>query len=218
MAKVSQDKFIEESTQWFAKINQQNPFLVVWISVGVILVVFYLVFFQTKLKEMTALGAEIGNLAQSLDQTKADLQRIDQYNQELGNLRDKIENFNKRVRSKDEMPAAFEKLSRFAAEHGVKIEQMMPDEPRSEIVLSNAEGNFVGIPVVIGARGSYHDFGRFINKLEEAGIFVGVYDFGIMSNPEDSNRHLIKLVLRLVIFEKVEKSDKPERKKGRVIK
>ncbi len=218
MARITQDNISEESSKFISKLNEQNPFLIVWLAAGVILVVFYVLFFQAKVKETTVLSAEIGNLQQSLDQTKSDLQRIKQYSQELDNLRTKIENFSKRVKSKDEIPVAFEKLSRFAADNGVKIEQMMPDEARSEIVLSNAEGNFVAIPVIIGARSSYHDFGRFVDKLEDAGIFVGVYDFGIMTNPTDSNQHLVKLVLRLIIFEKVEKNDKPERKKGRVIK
>ncbi len=218
MAKASSENINEQISKLISKINEQNPFLVVSIAAGVILVLFYFIFFQAKIKETTALGAEIGNLSQSLDQTKSDLQRINQYNQELDNLRKKIENFNKKVKSKDEIPVALESLSRLASDNGVKIEQMMPDEARSEIILSNAEGNFVAIPVVIGARSGYHDFGKFVNKLEDSGIFLGVSDFGVMTNSADSNQHMVKLVLRLVIFEKVEKSDKPERKKGRVIK
>ena len=95
---------------------------------------------------------------------------------------------------------------------------MMPDEARNEVILENDEGNFITIPVVIGARSSYHDFGRFINKLEDAGIFLGISDFGIMSNSADSNNHLVKLVLRLVIFEQVDKNDKAAKKTGKRIK
>ncbi len=218
MPRVTQDNSSQSAARLISRINEQNPFLVVGIAAGVILVVFYLVFFQAKIKEATTLTGEIGDLQQTLDQTKSNLQRINQYNQELENLQKKIENFSKRIKSRDEIPGALENLSRFASEQGVKIEQMMPDETHSEIVLTNAEGNFVAIPVVIGARGSYHDFGRFINKLENAGIFLGSSGFGIMTNSANGNQHLIKLVLRLVIFETVEKSDKPERKKGRVIK
>ncbi len=218
MAKVTQDSISEEISKLVSKINEQNPFLIVGIASGVIAVVFYFVFFQSKIRETTALSAEIGNLSQSLEQTKSNLQRISQYNQELANLRVKIESFNKKIKSRDEIPVALENLSRLASDNGVKIEQMMPDEARSEVVFNNAEGNFVAIPIVIGARSSYHDFGRFINKLEAAGIFLGITDFGIAANSADSNQHLIKLVLRLVIFEAAEKSDKADKKTSRAAK
>ncbi len=217
MARSAPEKIDEQISRVVTKINEQNPFLVVGISVGVLLVIFYLLFFQAKIKETTVLTAEIGNLQQTLDETKNNLARLNQYNQELLNLRQKINFLSKKIKSKEEIPAALESLSRVASENGVKIEQMMPDEGRSDIVLSNDEGNFTAIPVVIGARSSYHDFGRFINKLEDAGIFLGITDFGVMTNSADSNQHLVKLVLRLVFFEKVDKNDKPARKAGKRI-
>ena len=218
MARDVQINIGEEVSKLISKINEKNPYLIVGIGAGIILIGFYFIFFQAKFKEITILSAEMGNLRQTLEQTQSNLQRVNQYNKERANLNQKIENFSKKIKSKDEIPGALEKLSRLAAQNGVKIEQMMPDEAHSEVVLKNEEGHFISIPVVIGARSSYHDYGRFVDKLEDAGIFLGISDFGIMTNSADSNKHLVKMVLRLIIFEKVDKNEQIDSKTGKPIK
>lgn len=208
MARNTQSTVNEQISKLISKINEQNPFLVVGIAAGIIIVLFYFVFFQSKIKETTALGSEITTLQQTLDETKNNLQRLSQYNQELANLRKKIDDLGKKIKTKEEIPTALESLSDLAAQNGVKIQQMRPDEARGETVLKNTEGKFISIPVVIGARSSYHDFGKFVNTIEQSGIFLGISDFGVMVNLDDSNQHLIKIVMRLVIFEKAEIVDK----------
>ncbi len=217
MAKNTSSDISGNISSWIATVNEKNPFLIIGLFSGVLLIFFYLVFFQTKVKETTVLGGEIRNLQQSLEETENNLARKSQYVQELVNYNKKLDALNRKIKAKEDIPAALEKLSQLASDNNVKIEQMMPDEGRSEIVLKNPDGNFTAIPVVIGARSSYHDFGRFVNKVEESGIFLGISDFGISTNTADSNQHLVKLVLRLVIFEKVENKEAPARIPGRRI-
>lgn len=217
MAKNNPSLSGESLSATIAKINEKSPYLIVMIVAGAIAVFFYYAFFETKIKETTVLGGEIRDLHQTLDETHNNLLRIGQYQQEVAKLKTKIEKYSKRVKSREDIPSALESLSRLASENGVKIEQMMPDEAHNEIVFKNAEGNFIAIPVVIGAKSGYHDFGRLINKLEDAGLFVGLRDFGIVTNASDSNQHQVKLVLNLVIFEKADNVEKPERKHGRRI-
>ncbi len=212
MAKVTKSSIKEQVSDVISKINDQNPFLVVGIAIGVILVVYYFVFLQGKIKETTDLTTEISNLQQSLDSTNNNIQRSKQYKEEHSNLEQKIDNFNKMVKTKEEIPSALENLSRIAADKGVKIEQMMPDIARGETVLKNPDGKFIAIPIVIGARSSYHNFGRFMSAIENEGIFSGISDFGLMTNTADSNQHLVKLALKVIIFEKAEKVEKPKGK------
>ena len=209
MAKVTKSSLRDEITGLISKINNQNPFLIVGIILGFILVVYYFIFLQGKIKETTEIGGEVSNLQQSLDVTKNNIQRFSQYQDELKNLQNRLESLNKKVKTSEEIPSALENLSRAAADNGVKIEQMMPDTARGEAVLKNKEGKFIAIPIIIGARSTYHNFGKFVNVLEREGVFSSIPDFGIMVNPDDNNQHLVKLVLKIIIFEKLEKSEKP---------
>jgi Tfp pilus assembly protein PilO len=198
----------DEVSRVIDKVNAKNPYLIVGIVCGAILIMFYYGFFQAKLGEITILNGDIGNLQQSLDETKNNLQRLNQYNEEIALYRKRVEILNKKIRTKEDIPVALENLSRIAVESGVQIEQMMPDEARGEVVHKAGDTKYIAIPIVIGARSSYHGFGKFVNSLEKEGIFLGFSDLGIMTNPSDPNQHLVKLVLRLAVTEKDEKTDK----------
>ena len=218
MSKAAKTTINDQITGVINKINDQNPVLVVLTAIGFILVVYYFIFLQGKIQETIALTSKIRDLRETLVTTKNDIQRSPQYKEQHSNLEKKIDSFNKMVKTKEEIPSALENLSRIAASKGVKIEQMMPDTARGETVLKNPEGKFIAIPIVIGARSSYHNFGRFMSAIEGEGIFSGISDFGLMTNPADSNQHLVKLVLKVIIFEKaekVEKAEKAEKPKGK---
>ncbi|MCC6758285.1 MAG: type 4a pilus biogenesis protein PilO [Candidatus Omnitrophica bacterium] len=208
MAKNSFGNIGDEISSAIEKVNAKNPYLIVGIVCGAILIMFYFGFFQSKLGEITILNGDIGNLKQSLDETKNNLQRLNQYNEEVTLYRKRVEVLSKKIRNKDDIPVALENLSRLAVQSGVRIEQMMPDEARGEVVHKTADTSYIAIPIVIGARSSYHSFGKFVNSLEKEGIFLGFSDLGILTNPADNNQHMVKLVLRLAVTEKIEKSDK----------
>ena len=208
MSKNNLGNIGEQVSAVIDRVNAKNPFLVVGIVCGAILVMFYSGFFQSKVGEITILNGDIDNLNQSLDVTKNNLQRLGQYNSEVELYSKRVEILSKKIRSKEDIPVALENLSRIAVESGIQIEQMMPDEARGEVVHKSADTKYIAIPIVIGATGSCHSFGKFVNKLEKEGIFLGFSDLGILTNPADPNDHLIKLVLRLAIPEKDEKTDK----------
>ena len=196
-----------------SKVNDKNPWIVVFVAIGLILAIYYVVFLQGKLKELTEITTTIDNSRQALDVTKNDIQRYVQYQEELKNLQRKLETLSKKIKSKEEIPGALQNLSQLSSKNGVKIEQLMPDTDRGKVLLKNNEGKFVAVPVIIGAKSTYHNFGRFLNALERQGIFSGVADFGLMVNPDDSNQHLVKLVLNIIIYEVADKEEKPAGKK-----
>lgn len=213
MAKSGKGGIQDQITDLITKVNEKNPSIVIFVAVGMILAVYYVVFLQGKLKELTELSTTISNSQQALDVTKNDIQRYPQYQDEVKNLQGKITALSRKIKSKEEIPGALQNLSQLASKNGVKIEQLMPDTDRGKVLLKNKEGKYVAIPVIIGAKSSYHNFGRFINALEQQGIFSSVADFGLVTNPEDSNQHLLKLVLHIAIFEVADKDEKPAGKK-----
>lgn len=203
----------DQVTDLITKANDKNPFMIVFVAIGLILAVYYVIFLQGKLKELTELSTTINNSQQALDVTKNDIQRFSQYQDEVKNLNKKLENLSKKIKSKDEIPIALQGLSQVAAKNGVKIEQLMPDTNRGKVLLKNKEGKFVAIPIIIGARSTYHNFGRFLNMVEKQGVFSGVADFGVMTNPDDANQHLVKIALNIIVFEVADKEEKPAGKK-----
>jgi Tfp pilus assembly protein PilO len=193
----------EQMTKMVSRINEKNPYLLAGLLAGGISVAYYFLFLQNKINEINTVQTEISGLQQSGTSTKSDIDRLAQYETELKSLNEKGEKLKVMIKTKEEVPVILENVSKMADRNGVTIEQIMPDTDKGKVVLKNSEGKYIAVPIVIGARSGYHNFGRFMNQLETEGMLT-IPDFAIMTNDKDNDHHLIKLILHVTIFEKAE--------------
>jgi hypothetical protein len=102
----------------------------------------------------------------------------------------------------DEISSALNKISSLAGEHGVKITQLVPQAMDVKPLVTNEEGKFYGLGIFIRGHGGYHQFGKFINRLERERTFWRVESIMIAADPRDTQRHSISLTLKILILEK----------------
>ena len=67
--------------------------------------------------------------------------------------------------------------------------------------MKNNDGQYLAVPVKVEASGGYHNFGRFLNQLENEEQFFTIFDFSIIGNNQDTVHHSISLTIKALIFE-----------------
>ncbi|MDP8230994.1 MAG: type 4a pilus biogenesis protein PilO [Candidatus Gorgyraea atricola] len=91
----------------------------------------------------------------------------------------------------DEIAVLLEDFSSVAESSGVKILRIKPLETLDNI--SQAGGLYSEFPILIEARGGYHQCGVFVNNLESMTTFIRIDDVDIKGRSEDPRRHDIRL-------------------------
>lgn len=98
----------------------------------------------------------------------------------------------KQLAGHDEIAALLEDFSSVAESSGVKILSIKPLETLDNISKAGS-GFYSEFPILIEARGGYHQCGIFVNNLENMTTFIRIDDVYIKSRSEDPRRHDIRL-------------------------
>ncbi|MBU4312484.1 MAG: type 4a pilus biogenesis protein PilO [Candidatus Omnitrophica bacterium] len=96
-----------------------------------------------------------------------------------------------RLPAQDEISNLLGDFSRVAESSGVKILKVKPLEDAGGA--AEANGIYAEFPILIEARGGYHQLGSFINRLEGMDRFIDIEDIDINGRTGDPRRHDAKL-------------------------
>jgi len=170
---------------------------------GILLFIFlidYFLIMGPQLSTLNKITPEIKILKEDMTKTKQDFLRLAQYRIQLNKMTEQVEQMNLKIKTKDDMPFILGEISRMANDNNVKIDQIMPNMDGLETLLEQKDKIYYSLPIVIHAQGSYHNFGRFINNIEQANIFLNVKSFNIIGQ-KNPRFHSIKLTLSSVIYQ-----------------
>ncbi len=200
-------KSIEQIGNKIKNLDEKNLYYLFGGILVLIFVLDYLVLMRPQLNSLYKLGPNIATLSDDIARTKNDTGKVEEYKKEIDRLAEELENAKARVRSKEEVSIILEQLSVLADKNGIKIDQFAPVFQDQTKVLDNKDVVYYTLPIDIEARATYHDFGRFINDLENANLFFKVSDFSI-AHTEESKYNVVKVTVLTIIFEKNKKEDK----------
>jgi Tfp pilus assembly protein PilO len=154
---------------------------------------------------------QIGSIADTNDQIKkmsddtqqvlSDKQRISLIKKNLQASRDQLKALSAKVRRIQEVPVILSTISGIAKEHGVKIDQLVPEYNHLEVLNPSPEGKYFALPVLIKARCGYHNFGHFLNKVENGDLSYVMKDFIIQNDDKSPNIHLFSLTIKIILVE-----------------
>lgn len=153
-----------------------------------------------QIKTLTKINPEIKILSEDIKKTGDDLLRIMEYRDQVKQLNRQVMELKQKVSMKAELPMIMEKISRLASNRGVKIDQIMPHSQQQELILENNDVKYFNFPIIIEASTHFHDFGRFINELENGDIFFTVGEMTIAGNP-GTKTNAVRLVLKTIVYE-----------------
>ena len=106
-----------------------------------------------------------------------------------------------------------ENISLLANKNGIKIDQIMPYPQDQSVLLKDKIRKYYALPILLDARGSYHDVGRFLFQIEDENDFLKVDTF-TFSSGSSFRVHRFKLTLKAVVYEELDPEEqKKEAKK-----
>ena len=196
------DNIKQQIEQIISRINEKNPYYSI---IGFLVIVFLLDYFlvmQFQLKMLNSLNTKLMTLSTDLEKSEVDIQRFSAYQNQLNKLKNNFEKLDQKIKGKEDLPLIMENISRLANKHGIRIEQIMPNTAQSKSVLKNIDGEYHSIPISVQAKGEYHDFGRFINQLENEEVFMLIPEFSIVGGQGRASNQSIKMKIQAIVFEK----------------
>lgn len=196
------DMVMEQASRIIARINEKNPYYVVIGIFIALLVVDYFLVLQFQMRSLNSLNPKITSLSQELQSAQNNIQRLPQFQQERDRLKAQLDKTNRKIRTKEEVPVLLENVSLIANRNGVRIEQVRPDRAIDKPILTNEDGQYFSMPVVVEASSGYHHFGSFLNQLETEGDLVTIPEFVITASDKDTQRQRINLTINAIVFEK----------------
>ena len=187
----------------FEKVDGKNRY---YVFVGVLLAVFLLDYFLLmgpQLEALRKISPEIDITSSNIKKVKEDMKKLDAYRGDLARVSEKFDKANLKIKSRDEVSIILEFIAQIASETGVKIDQIMPDTLDQELLAENNQRKYFDLPIYMEARSSYHDFGRFLNKINQSDLSLRVGTFTIVAT-SDMRYHAIKLTFKATVFEEVQ--------------
>ncbi len=148
-------------------------------------------------------------LMADINRVNTDKQRIDQMRKGAEGSRQQLVQLNQRMRSLNDMPIILEDVYRIAAETGFKIDQLTPLRDKQEKLKGGPEGgDFYALPILMEARGRFHTFGKFLNRLENNNFLFTITYLSMESDPKASGDIIVKSTIKVILMESHEQVSK----------
>ncbi len=201
MQKLDIQKIKSEAQKFVSKINEKNPYYLI-IGILVLVLLFdYLLIMQFQLGALRTLGPKISGIKDNFEQFDVNKGRVEKYKNDVKELDVRLIELDKRLHTTEEIPVVLEELSRIANRNKILVEQVLPETNLGDPVLKDVQGKYYLLPVVVDAKSSYHNFGRFLNELETEGPLMKIDQIMVASSKENPRQHIVKLKIQAVIFE-----------------
>jgi len=182
-------------------VNEKNPYyLVIGVLVAVLLLDYFLIM-QFQLDALRTLGPRILQIKSDVTLYEQNKGRVEKYKETIADLDRKMDSLRNRIKTTEDISAVLEGISRMANENKVFVEQVLPEIDLDDPVLKNDQGRYFLLPIRVAARGGYHQFGHFLNDLEERGTLMQMHHLRMTADPQQSRQHLINMILEAVVFE-----------------
>lgn len=181
---------------------KNNPVLLIGGAVFLILLLDYFVLLRPQLSVLSQVSGQVKTLRTELDNAKRDIASMDAFRKRMEVLKEKNLLVDQGMVKEESIPVVVENLSKLARQANVKINQIRPVREEEIKVAAAAEGTVYSLPILIEARCSYHQLGRFVNRIENDVLFMRIADLEILPSAGEGLRHAVKMVVSTHILKK----------------
>ncbi len=168
-----------------------------------LLSVYYLFFLQPHVNGLIELSSKIKSKSDEIRQAKVNIRNVELYKKNLESLQETFKQETSGIKAKEDLHLVTEYISMVAEDNNVRIERITGDSNTTEVLLEAGGKRYFSIPILIQASAGYHDFGRFLAKIEGGDMLLKIDSFSITAGNDKSERHNIILTLFAVVYEEV---------------
>ena len=195
------------------KLDQKTRYCIFAGIAAVIFIFSYFIFTRPQLADLATMAPKIKAVSANLVNAEDEIKMKEGYDEQLQELREKVKLANQSIVSREDVPLLLSRFSRVANENKIKVSQMISNPQWQRLLLEKGDYKYFSFPVQFEAKGSYHDFGRFLNAIERMDIFLVVRGctisvskddvklHDITPSKDDAKLHDISLILDSIIFE-----------------
>lgn len=177
------------------KVASDNKTII--LSIIIFLIIVYLDFSFIMQSQITAnknIGLKIKALKKDTEKFRkefADFQ--EQKNKQKGQANNKMAKL-KVLIAEGDIPDLIKEISDLANKNQIRIDQIKPTKEAKDTKQPKAE-KFESIKLLLDLSADYHNFGSFINDLENGNVFLAVDKFKIAASPNDYFHQNIELTI-----------------------
>jgi len=178
--------------------DEKKKLLELLVLVGIFvlagLIAYYNLLLKPQFSSLIVANREFSALKRSVNTGKGLIVNEDRIRRQFEEIKKQAGLLEKRFPGQDEISSLLEDFSNIAESSGVKILKIRPLQASDGISEAGTGGKLYSrFPILIEARASYHQFGMFVNKLENMERFIGIDGIDIKARSEEPRRHDIKL-------------------------
>lgn len=144
-------------------------------------------------KEFLSLFSDVSKLTVKIKNMEAGIAAIPSFKKDIDTYRDKVDKYEKMLPAEQEVPALLNSLSSMAQSSNIKIIAITPALNQDKAVRGSKA--YHEIPILITAKGGFHELGRFLSGLETSERFMKVADLEIKTNPSNAKVHDIDILI-----------------------
>jgi len=182
------------------KLLKNQKLIVYGIITLCLLMANYTLFLKPTMASLSKAMPKLRQLQRKLVVDQNLIAGIPGYKARIEAMRKSLSQQKKKLSTKQEISSLLKGLSEIAKDSDVKIVSIKPHAAVAGKRQSTASGAYQKYPISIKAVCGYHQLGTFLNKLENADIFMRVSDINITADPNDLTQHLIYVLVNTYIL------------------
>ena len=189
------------------KFVEDNIYCVLGVFLLIMFLLDYVLITKRQMDALNTLNPQLTLLRQEIAETENNIHKSDDYQAQIARLKEQLQKTGYKIPSKEEV---LDGISRIAHQNKIKIDQMIPGKGMPEVLQKDAEEQYYAFPISVEAQGGYHDIGRFIDQLEKDHVYKTISALTIESNHKDPEHHTVRLMIKTILQDKIEKSENPK--------
>ena len=164
-----------------------------------ILLIDFFAFMQFQLKGLKTSSEEIKKATEDIERFQTDQQRIGQIKGTLKNSKEQFEELNANVRALQDVPLIMQEMNALATDANLTVDQISPLRDKQEDFFSSGDIKLYSLPIVLSFHSGYHNFGKFLNALENSKLMFLVQDLVLAGNDKQNVDIGVTMTVRLVL-------------------
>lgn len=105
-----------------------------------------------------------------------------------------------KILSEGQISELMQDISNEANKLEIKIIQIRPSRETAAVKSTVPSDKLMPILINLDLICSYHNLGRFINRLENSEVFMGIQEFKISTQPSDYLKQKVTLIIKTYVF------------------
>ena len=175
------------------------------VFIGILMVVFaidYFAIMQFELKTLSSLNKGIQKSKDDLTKLEADQAHLGQMQNSLKQLKSDYEILKSKVRPVQDLPLVLEDINKIALASHLTIDQITPLREGQEDFATVGGMKYFAIPVTVMVRSGYHNFGQFLNALENSNVMFLMKDLRMEGTDKQNSTIAVVATIKVIVSEK----------------